>query len=104
MITTVLFVIGGACLFFVYFFLGYRIMTLYDRLRRPVPSPPPMVMTTRLTLALGKIFRMNLDVEPKTKEERAIVEEIKKTVKAARILLIVAVLAFLLAYLVPKII
>ena len=47
---------------------------------------------------------MNLEIEPKTKEERAIVEEIKKTVKTARILLIVAVLAFLLAYIVPKII
>jgi len=46
---------------------------------------------------------MNLEIEPKTKEERAIVEEIKKTVKTARIL-IVAVLAFLLAYIVPKII
>ena len=103
MIEILFLVIGFGCLFFVYFFLSSRIITLYDKLKRPVPSPPPFVATTRLTVAFFKMFKMNLEVEPKTKEEKAVVEEIKKIVRTARILLIITVLAFLAAYLVFKV-
>ena len=102
MIEIVLLIIGGACFYLVYFVLCSRIITLYDRLNRPVPTPPPLIATTRLSLALLKIFKMDLEVEPKTKEEKDLIDEIRKVIKTARILLIIAILAFILAFFVFK--
>ena len=95
MIEKLLLSIGIVCVLFVYFYSCNRILTLYDKLKQPLPYPPPGVAITRLTLAFSKIIKMDIEVDPKTKEERAILVEIKKIIKTARVLLIIALFAFL---------
>jgi hypothetical protein len=57
------------------------------------------MMTSRVTLAFMKIFKLDLKIDPKTKEERELIVQITKTVAVARLLLVLAVLCGLASYL-----
>jgi hypothetical protein len=93
------FIVFGVILFvFVYFVYSYRILNLLDHLGHSVPHPPPMMATSRVTVAFMQIFKIGIKINPKTQSEKELVLQLSKTVAAARILLVIAVICFLISY------
>jgi hypothetical protein len=95
-------VLGTGCFLYLYFVLAARISKLFDSLGEPYQHSHPLANTTKLSLAFMKMFTLNLTVQPKTKQEKELVQEITRVVKTARILLAICVLSFLTAYIAYK--
>ena len=97
-------ILGFIGILAVYFYYSFKIMRLYDQMGQPIPSPPPFVATARLTLAFMKIFSMEIQVEGRTKEEKLLVEELAKTVRTARMILVLSVALVALYFVIEKIV
>lgn len=99
MLQHLLIVVGVLCVGFVGFFLSDRLWGWLEKLGEPVPLPPPYALMTRMLVNMWKFFEFELQVAPKTKQEKELVQEITKILVLGRVLLAIGAVCFLVAYL-----
>ena len=94
-----LFVVGVLCFGYVYFFLSDQLWDRLEQLGKLLPESSKNAMMTRSSIKVFGFFTVNLNIVPKTKEEKELVKEITKTLVLGRCLIALGGVCFLLFYL-----